>query len=84
MLNMAGQQDQESSEQLVKIASGRCAQFPGSISLPTSVDSGFLFIAQTSFCINTRHPRIHARTESQHRIPFNRSSQKRGPPVSVS
>ena len=80
MANMADPESQGSSPASDKIVSGKCAQFPGANSLPTSFESGTAYAAQATFAAIVSHPTAHAQTEARYRISFSRSSQKRGPP----
>lgn len=77
MANMAEPESQSASD---KIVSGKCAQFPGANSLPTSFESGTVRAVQATFAAIVSHPTAHAQTEARYRISFSRSSQKRGPP----
>jgi hypothetical protein len=59
----------------------RCPIYPGAPATPASVFVAILKSASVVFGALVSHPAIHIRTEAGYRVSFDRSSQKRGPPV---
>ncbi|WP_263381548.1 hypothetical protein [Granulicella arctica] len=61
----------------------RCPAFPKATAV-TLMQAAFFVRTQSRFAEIVAHPNAQPQTEARYRIAFNRSRQKRGPPVILS
>src|ERR1035438_9454472 len=82
---MAGQAKEESSsEPAFRAVRATCPYFPSSGAVPRYPGAAKPEASPAIFACLVSHPAIHAQGEARYRISFNRTHQKRGPPILVS
>jgi hypothetical protein len=59
----------------------QCVYYPKGGAVPVHSYAALRESSQAFFASIQSHPAVHAQTEARYRISFNRSRQKRGPPV---
>jgi hypothetical protein len=59
----------------------QCPYYPKAGAVPVHTYATLDRSSQTFFAAIHSHPAVHAQTEARYRTSFNRSRQKRGPPV---